>query len=222
VAGTSPGADGGRIAYSARREQHWQVLLDGRTASEYPAGQPSSLSFTSTGKLLHVVRREEREIVVFDGQEGPTFDEVQQPVTGPGGRWGYIGRRGEHYLLVLDGVERKVAGRAFSLVLGPAGRRHAYLEHHGRQVQVVHDRGRHSFDLVLPGTLVFSADGRELACLAGDRSRRQLFLAIGARRGALFDLEELNAALLLKPQPHKQWLRAWVRAELVRAVRGPR
>jgi hypothetical protein len=215
-------ADGSQIAYSARRGQRWQVLLNGRAVAGDQAVQPSGLRFTSDGRLLYVAGRGRGELVVFGGREGPTFDEVQLPVTGPGGRWGHIGRRGDRYFVVLDGVEKPIPAAATGLVLGPGAGRHAYLVRRGPQVEVVHDRGRHRFDLVLPNTLVFSADGRELGFLAGDRSRRELFLAIGDRRGVTFDLEELNAALMVRPNPTQAWLRGWVQAELARALQNRR
>jgi ATP-dependent RNA helicase DHX57 len=141
------------------------------------------------------------------------------------------GRKKEWHQIVIGGVPGPVHPWADDLVLSPDGKRFAYLVRRGPRMAVMHAAvrrgprkavlhpgGRYDFDLVLAGSLVFSADGRHLGCLAGDRARRKLFIAVDGRRRRPFDLEELNAAFMVPRRHRRGLLRRWVAAELAAAL----
>jgi hypothetical protein len=71
------------------------------------------------------------------------------------------------------------------VALGAQGR-HAYVVGDHGGAAVVDERSRHTFDIVLRGSLLYVASGQAWACLAGDRGRRELYLVVdGEKRDRL-------------------------------------
>ena len=135
---------------------------------------------------------------------------------------GFIGEFGEQDVIVIDGavVERWYEAHGLTLANGHS----LYLGLAQGQHFVVYDGQRYPFELVLPDTLVLSADGLHFACIAGLRDKRELYFVVDGRRTGRVDLEELAAEQTRRPVAtltagtDRIVLREWVVAELARVI----
>jgi hypothetical protein len=212
---------GGRMAYAIYRPDGWFVI-DGET-SLGPYASLDHLAYRPSDSLLTFVADVAGgQVVIAGGAPGPVFASVEPPVFSRTDKaWGYIGHDSAQSTVVVNGDVLRREAFAGSLAFSPEGNRLAYIASSGDDVVVVDDIGRHSFDLVIDGTLVFSRDGRVWGCLAGDRDRRRLFVTVeGVFDAPAFDWSEFMRIAWrksLEPDsdaPSTDELRAWVSAEL--------
>lgn len=166
-------ADGARQAYAAREGAFWYTI-DGHTRHG-PFDSVRAVAIAqATGRLSFVARMNGADLIVLDGEPGHSHSAVHAPVfSRKSARWGYVAVRPGRSLVFIDGVLVAEEEEARDLVLSDDGHRLAYVAQRQGTVEVVDDRGRHRFDLVIDGTLQFLPDGRWV-CLVGDRARREL------------------------------------------------
>ncbi len=204
-------ADGSRVAYEARDAGDWFVVAGHRTFGPYAAVR--TLTFGGGSGLFWVAGDGRDERVVRDGVAGPAWTAVEGPVVAEAGaRWGYVGQDSAGAAVVLDDSVVAREGWAANLVLSRDGSRAMWLVGRGDTLAVVDDHGLHPFDLLIDGTLVVLRDGRTWACLAGDRTRKRLFVAVeGSAERRPFDWSEITR--LEQRDPGSAAVRAWVAAE---------
>ncbi|MGH7626739.1 MAG: hypothetical protein ACREOJ_15665 [Gemmatimonadaceae bacterium] len=193
--GSSSGAAQGAAGGAARIDQ--QVLLTG--------GSGVAFAMSPKGEhLAAVVLRGSRSVVVYDGVDGPKFDEVAAVPDGTnvvfsadGAHYGYVGRQGQEYVVMVDGKELArgtpwmVAGLPFKSVdafdFAPGGSHFWYVIHSAtagiRPTWQLHVDAQPaeqlSSDQVMP---VFSLDGKHhayVAFVSTGASTRQLLIVDG-------------------------------------------
>jgi hypothetical protein len=87
---------------------------------------------------------------------------------------------------------------------------------------LVVDGALHRLDVIVEGTLRFDAHGKHWAVLAGERSRRELFVVVDGEVRLPFDADELFGGGLGEGDAI-ELLGRWVQAELTRFLsRGGR
>ena len=108
---------------------------------------------------------------------------------------------------------------ATALRFHASGDRVAWIYRAGRaQVIAVGDR-RHTFEVVVDGSMSFSSDGSHWAALVGSRSSRELYIVVDGRQKLAFDADELFGNGV--PSGDIQaFLRRWVSVELERFLKG--
>lgn len=237
------GAATDALAYAAGRGDEEWVVAAGAPGAPCEGVLPGSLSFDAGGTIIaYAARRKGTWRVVTGGAESPPYEEVEAPLfVGRSAAVAYVARRGEASFLVLDGHQGEVLDGATGLTLSPDGRRFLLAARAGAKVEVLEGavrggpcgggrctpevtrRARH--DLVVGGTLAWSASGAHSGYLAGAAAGRSLFVVIdGARAGAL-DMAELMAGLAVDPDAggaltgDSRLLARWVRAEVELAER---
>lgn len=218
---------GTTVAYAARDAQGWQVRITEPASSSTRAevvgpAAPSMLQVSDDGAhVSYVVARDGAARVVRDGAAGPPYSAIEELVSGPGERWGYIARAGQDRLVVIEGRAVRRAPELADLALGADGRHAFVLSRRERAFVVVGGRS-YGFDRVIGDTLTFGPDGRSWGCIVGDRQRQQLFFLVDGAIARRFELDELAARLMratLRGEEgavHAQLLRGWVSAELAR------
>ncbi len=154
--------------------------------------------------------------VVTAAGPGDPYDEIGKLVVAAG-HLAYAARRGASWQIVVDGQPREGGSLVGDPVLSRDGARVGFVARRGRWVAVV-DARVVPFDLVMEGTLAFSADGRRWAVLAGELATEQLFFALdGTRRIPLASAEVYSAsAQFTATSPfgdHGDILRRWTAAE---------
>lgn len=184
ISGLTLSSDGQRFAYGAITradgQDIWTLMVDDEmTPLPYAALTYASPAFTPDGRrLVYVAKKGERAVVVIDGQEGPIYDKIGQPIpifSPDGAHIAYTARDyGQPESVILDGK----AGPGFdnippqSLLFSPAGGRLAYGGQHinGNWSAVVDGVVGPTYDQV--DRLAFSPDGRHFAYHAkkGERS----------------------------------------------------
>ena len=182
-------------AYAARDHTGWHVVVGDSTTRAHDAIAGIALG---PGGLAYVASDTGRVRVIEQGREHNAFDEVQD-LAWYGGGVVYLASAGDSSFIVRGGaiVERDARGSLADVVVSQAGRV-AWVAVVGDRMSVGDRARRDTFDLVVERTLQF-VDGERLACLAGNRATRELFVVVDGRR--------VGAPL------------AW--AELVRWVRQP-
>lgn len=214
--------DGESAAYVARDGGRERVIVGGREEPAFDLILSEKLVFDPRGGgPVYAAARGEQTFVVRGGAPGPAFDRIGSPRLAPGGRLTYAAERGGRAVLVIDDevVDEYVwaGGPAFA----PDGERFAYLARKGERMLVLVDSAAFAFDVVVVGSLVFSADGSHWACLAGSFEERELRLVIDGRETArIFDWDELIAGVSVDPfalaeeEDAMAMFGEWVAAEL--------
>ena len=188
--------DGSRLAYTLRQGDRWFAVLDDGASS---AGSP----LRSTA---------------YDAIEAPVFSADARHV-------GYLARGTAHADVVIDGHvrERVPTPTATALALSPDGTRLSYVYRDAHGPVLVVDRAAHRFDVIVEGTLRFDPRGEHWAALAGERSRRELFVVVDGEVRLPFDATELFGGGLGEEGDVIELLGRWVEAELARFLdRGGR
>ena len=197
----------------------WWVQDRDTVRGPFPAVR--ALSYANDGSgLTFVIRDGDRERVARGDDYGPWFGSVDAPVFDTlGERWGYIGQDSTHSVIFLNGAEASREEWATDLTLSDDGSRYAYVAQRGALTYVVHDRGERGFDVVVPGTLMFTAYQGRWACLAGNLDREELFVVVeGISEARPFKWLEVGQMITggggtVGPDPEES-LRAWVSAEV--------
>ena len=132
--------------------------------------------------IAYVVKREGKSAVMYDGKEGPEYEDIRGlMLSRDGRRTAYVAERWRKYVVVADGKESRAYEKVPKyLVFSPDGQHLAYVaEHDGRVGEgepPVYDQDKSSKKfIVLDGKagevlenrieyLVFSPDGTRLAC----------------------------------------------------------
>lgn len=226
------------LAYAVGRGDAEWVVAAGTGGAPYDGVLPGSLVFDAGGKhIAYAARKKGAWRVVVDGEESEPYDDVEAPVfVGESRAVAYVARRGEATFPVLDGHKGPVLADASGLVLSPDGRRFLVAASAGAGLEVVEGvvrggpcgggrctpevtrRARH--DIVVGGTLVWSASGAHSGYLAGDAKDRSLFLVVDGARAGAFDVGELMAGMAVDPDlsgaltGDSKRLSGWVRAEV--------
>lgn len=219
--------DGRRLAYAAREADRWFVIVNGDPVGPYRTVR--DLAFRPwDNALVFVAGVDGGEAVVVDKTAGPAFLSVQPPVFSEHGeRWGYIAEAEDGFVIRLDGQDLAKEEEANSLALSPDGSRYVYVARRGGAPYVVDETTVSRFDLLLEGSLLFCADGRTWACLAGDWRKQRLFVVVEGRpERPPFDWE--GVVKLMRPlhgRPDEAELssvrvRDWVRAEAMLVLEG--
>ena len=125
-------ADGKRVAYVARKDEKWLVVLDGRPGPEYDEIMEGLPVFSPDGKrVAYAAMKDEKWLLVLDGRAEPGVRRIMAgtPVFSPDGKRARLRRqeRGK-WFVVLDGqpgpeYDGIMAGTP---VFSPDGKRCAY------------------------------------------------------------------------------------------------
>lgn len=115
--------------------------------------------------LAYFTRRDQKWVVVVDGQTGPEYDDVSEnnPIFSPDGkRLAYAAQKGQKHLVVVDGqkgTEYDEYGEG-SLIFSPDGKHVAYGAQKGQKWAVVADgQASTEYDQFIKGSTILSTDG---------------------------------------------------------------
>ncbi len=179
--------DGKRYAYLARREKKaFVVVVDGK--EEPGTFESMSCRFSPDSQhMLYEGQVDGKALVFLDGKELGQYDDVEDVVySDDGQQLAYTARRGDDWFVVANGRPSKPYKRVWrnSLRFSPDGKRMGYIASNKNDwrkwVPVVDGKEGTKFDLGtpmvshpggvlalnVPGTLVFSPDGKRVAYLA--------------------------------------------------------
>ncbi|MDB4952663.1 MAG: hypothetical protein JWO36_232 [Myxococcales bacterium] len=154
--------------------------------------------------------------------EGAVFDEVGTPTFSPDGqRLAYAAVRGKTWLMIVDGVEHAGGTHVGDPVFSADSRHVAYVARRGnRSVAVIDDR-EHRFDLAFEDSIVFSADAKRWAVVAGDLERERMFISVDGRTEIPLRTVDIYSAATQSPitlgPPKDNVLRRWAQAEVDRS-----
>ncbi|MRG94873.1 PD40 domain-containing protein [Polyangium spumosum] len=98
-------ADGRRLAYPARREKGWSLVVDGQAGPVFEGLGEVALS-PDGGHVAYAAARGGAWFVVLDGEPGPAFDAILEGTLlfGHGGRFAYVARQNASVRAVVDGA----------------------------------------------------------------------------------------------------------------------
>jgi hypothetical protein len=217
------------VAYLFLDRGEWWVQDHGTIRGPYPTLRGLFYASDDAGPTFVIREREgERERVARGDDYGPWFESVDSPVFDAGGeRWGYIGQDSTQSVIFLNGAETSREEWATDLTLSDDGSRYAYVVQRGVLTYVVHDQGERSFDVIVPGTLMFTGHQGRWACLAGNLDREDLFVVVeGISEARPFEWLAIGEMMTggggtggLDPE---ESLRAWVAAEVDVLLSDPR
>jgi hypothetical protein len=207
-------------AYAARDSGVWNVITGASREGPFndvrdlgwPPGRNDTLP-------AYIARRGAAEAVVLDGVIQRWHTHVSSlafAFDGAGSAWGYVADTGDVY---IDGTVVANERAAADLTFSEDGSSFAYVASGDGSMAIVSDGKRSSFDLIVPGTLVFLPGGRAWACLAGDQRHREVFVVVDGRRTThRIEWAEL-VRIAARPEPLAA-LRSIVAAEARLALAG--
>ena len=139
--------------------------------------------------MAYVLKRGEKELVVYNGKEGPAYDAVGPhealALWGDGRRLAYPARRGAEHFVVLDGVEgaryEKVGYPHFSR----DGKRLAYSARRTKKWLAVYEGKEGQAYDAIPADPQFSPDGKHLVYAA--RRGKKWFIVFDNKEGKEYD-----------------------------------
>ena len=190
--------DGRQIAYSAQNVDHDEVVvLNGKAGPGFESVSPSSLVFSSRGRLAYGARYYDQTwSVVVDGDIGAHYAQVDNIAFGPDGKhFAYNARKGDKWLLVLDGkevLEGEEITQEFP-AFSPDGRRVAQgLKKDGAWTAVLVPLDKPDEPRTTGGTydggtglITFSPDGERIAFVAWHGKKRMA--VVDGKSGPEFD-----------------------------------
>ncbi len=189
VAGLEFSHDGSRLAYAAKRDDRWYVVVDGRESPGYQrVGMPH---FNADGsKLAHVALLDvDKRTVVVNGQAGKPYDVISAGLIEfslDGSRMAYGAVRDGKCYLVVNGEETGPfddLGTRTGYRFSNDGSRLAFVALVGENLHVILD-GRRSPPLYDVGDFVFSPDGRRTAYAAQESKNGPWFVFLdGEKQG---------------------------------------
>ncbi len=162
--------DGRRLAYAARQDDNWFVVLDGEVFRYHDGIVPNSLAFSPDGqRFAYAARDREKYRLIADGEASSPFDEIlpETVIFSPDSRHlSYRVRIGDHHTLVLDGEPGLLFDR-ISLapwVFSPDSSRVTYSGvRDGKHMMVIDGEARPTYDNIYVDAPVFSPDSRRIA-----------------------------------------------------------
>lgn len=193
-------------AYAARDYRGWRVVVGDSTTRPHDAITAVALA-GEAGGLAYVASDSGRLRVIEEGREHRVYDEVQD-LAWSGDDVVYLASAGDSSFIVRGGaiVERGARGSLADVAVSKRGRL-AWVAEIGDRTSVGDRARRDTFDLVVERTLQY-VDER-LACLAGNRATRELFVVVDGRRvGAPLAWTEL--VRWVRQPDGEDALRAWV------------
>ena len=207
---------GGHAAWIARDGEGDLAACDGAIVGRAATLAESRLAVVRGCELAYGAQDGAAWRVVTRAGADDAYDEVGTLVVASG-HLAYAARRGATWQIVVDGQAREGGSLVGDPVLSPDGARVGFVARRGRWVAVV-DARVVPFDLVMEGTLAFSADGQRWAVLAGELATERLFFALdGTRRIPLASAEVYSAAAQFSATSpfgdHGDILRRWTAAE---------
>lgn len=190
-------ADGGRFAYDlipgGGAYGNHVVEADGYHGKEYPFPGVGTIVFSPDGSRLAYWAKAQDEgfLMVADGEEGRTYDEIGDPVFSPDGEHlAYVARDEEGKFVVLDGAEGKRYIEVWGLAFSVDGRL-AYVAREsrdGKEVQLVVVDGQeerpYHYDWYGQGIRsgpVYSPGGGHVVYVANDAGRAEFLVIDGVR-----------------------------------------
>lgn len=164
-------AEGKHIAYFAKRDDKWQLIVDGREQGplwdNLAAGHPV---FSPDGSRLayHAcigTWEEGEHLAVIDGAEGSHYDGVSGLTFSPDSkRVDYRAKRGDKWHVVVDGVEGPHYDSVSSLKFSPDSKRVSYKAKRGEKwLAVVDGREGSEYASIAAGHPLFSPDSEHVA-----------------------------------------------------------
>jgi hypothetical protein len=183
--------DGQRLAYGARKEGKWLVVIDGQESGPYDfLGSATGIHFSPSGQHTAYAVRSEKDkkwCVVVDGKPQKWYDNVGEFAFSPDGmKFAYAALAEKKWRVVLGTKEHApydAIGEG-TLQFSPNSAALAYAAQTGKQWVVVAggEEGR-KFDGI--GEMRFSPNGRLLAHVA--RIGNTELVVLNRREGRIFD-----------------------------------
>ncbi len=158
--------DSKRIAYPAKRDSKWVMVVDGQEGPEYDTISLSPEVFSLDSKrLVYGARKGDKWFVVLDGKAGPEsgHDFVGYFIFSPDSkRLVYAAGKGNRQYMVVDGRAGPVYERVGEPVFSPDGKHLAYLAiENGRRFVVLDGKEGKKYDGV--NRPIFSKDSKHIA-----------------------------------------------------------
>jgi hypothetical protein len=184
---------GDRVAYAARDERGWRLVVEGALGPPFESLRGSTFVFGAEGRRYAYVGRDERGAhAVIDGAVGPAYEHVERlAFGGKGALVAYVGEREDAVELVIDGRVAARVDEVIELALARDEPRWAALVLAQGAYAIVRDRGD---PLAVPfGTreLAIGADGAHLAWVTSAGARVDVWLD-GERVGTQREVERLT------------------------------
>jgi Tol biopolymer transport system component len=169
--------DSKHLAYAAKRNGKWVMVVDNKEGAEYDSIGLGSPAFSPDGKrMVYSALKSDKWSVVVDGQEGPGFETIFNPSFSPDGKHiAYVAWKkglGRDWSLVVDGQPGAEHWAISNWAFSPDVKHLAY----SAQMSEVHNPygdpymgGKWSiffdgqagaeYSMILPHTLVFDSNG---------------------------------------------------------------
>ena len=184
--------DGAHLAYSVRRGRDEWVFRDSISGAAYERITQGTLHFSPDGThLAYVAKRGGHAYAVLDGSESPAAAAIDALGFSPDGHlaWAEHATGGDR--VVVDGQPGKTYPRVRDLLIARGGRV-IYIAAQGETDLLVDGAKEIPFDLILEKSLALDEAGQRIACVAGSRRERTLFLVVDGKRGALLRFAALS------------------------------
>jgi ankyrin repeat protein len=163
-------ADSKRLAYAARVDNRWLVVVDGKEQKQYDGIAAGTPIFSPDSKqLAYAARAGNKWFVVVDGKEQKQYDGVGDiPIFSPDSkRLAYAARAGNKWFVVVDGKEQKQYDGVGNIIFSPDSKRLACGAQIGTSWFVVVDgKEQKQYDGIVAGTLILSPDSKRVAYAA--------------------------------------------------------
>jgi uncharacterized repeat protein (TIGR03803 family) len=199
-------ADGKHLAYIVRGTENppkTHVVLDGKDGAPYT--NTSRLVISRTGRIAYVANTGGLydNYMVIDGQAGPKYAILQQPVifSDDGGHYAYNATKGIRnpikHVVVIDGTEGPEYDVCSSVVFSPDGKHWAYWAQDvtgARNVTYAIVDGKKSLDYLSVTGFAFSPDSQHVVYVA-TASNQKTVVVLDGNEGDAHD------SIVLQPQP---------------------
>jgi len=190
------GPDSRSLATVYRKENKSYLNYQGVNGKKFDAIDVNSIRFSKKGnKVAYAATRQNRQFIVFNGKEGPQFDQVGYPIISPdGNRLAYSVMQDKKYRVVVDGKAQAPLDGIVNIIFSDNSRHYAYHAVTGNRQVVVHD-GKMSERYPLVHTLSLSPDGKKLGfAIVADQPDHEGFkhyiVLSGKKKGAYETLVE--------------------------------
>lgn len=157
------GPDCRSLATVFRKENKYYLFYKGVAGKLFDAIDVNSIRFNRNGnKVAYTATRQNKQFIVFNGQEGPKYEKVGYPIISPdGNRLAYWVIQNNKYRVVVDGKVQAPVDGIVTIIFSDNSRHYAYHALTGKMQVVVYD-GRMSEKYPLVHTLSISPDGKRV------------------------------------------------------------